>query len=585
MIILQLDPASLGLWFGLRGSGDQNADRVRLLAANAALRGDAGQVAQAVSECETESRARRSAAIASTMWHECRHFADIALTNFGAFKIRRYLTVYANIGKLASGLAQSGKLHCPVTDYMSDVTRLIYGLKEPDEDVMALLRDIAGRSRMQSEDAAMVPSPMGHISIGGKAQLEAIAYLCQSASIGKAIGLDAALNTVSDVPDPDTLKSNYGWVAALESLGLIHGFTVGENFGIISGEPLVPLLFASLCTRHWGQPQVETEYGGMGFPAGRLATLAQKLGPKWRRSWPDWSDAWNQVNDVSESIWGRSAIGELEEDIRIFGGYVEELTAHMGEESAPARWASDLYKLRVALLSLLRESPRVLLHLEEAPTLTGLLNVPFIAAAPHGKDYPLPAGYERLSGFSTPGERPDSGWWWAAARRFDQSGTGLGLTDFNAWAAIAADYAPTAKLLLQGRRHRIMLGPELMSAEQRIRATGTDLQFNPAFAVPGESNDLAIFWHFSESDTLICDFCRSAVERPRGAIISEWAFRVSRELAGVAIGGYGDGDEEAGNRRFVRDWSAWFACPACQESITAILEPRYRHLVMKGAVL
>ena len=580
MIVLQLDPASLGMWYGLPTSGDENADRIRQKAINAALRGDARQVAQAVSESDTEAGARRSAALASAMWHECRHFADIALTNFGIFKVRRYLTVYANLAQLLSGLAEGDMLHCPVTDYMSEVTRSIHGLRKPNEDVMGLLRDIAGRSLMETEDHDLIPSPVGHISVGGKAQLEAIAYLCQSASISEAVGLDLALGAMSDVPDPDTLRSNYGWVVALESLGLIKGFAAGDNVNVITGEPLVPLFFASLCTRHWGQSQVSTEYGGMGFPAGRLAALARNLGPKWRRNWPDWSEAWSQVNDVCESIWGRSAISELEEDVRRFGEFVDELTTLLGEEAVPARWAADLYKLRVALLRLLHETPQVLLHVEQAATLTGLLNVPLIAAAPHGEDYPLPNRYERLCGFTPPGEPPSSGWWWAAAGRYDESSEGLGFTDFDAWATIAADYAPMAKLFLQGRRHRIMLGPELLSAEERLRAGGTNLRFNPAFEVPGESNALAVFWHFRELDSVICDFCRSEVERPAGAIISEWAFRVSPELAQLAIDGYGGGD--SGFQRFVRDWSAWFACPACQKAVTSILEPRYRHLVIKG---
>ena len=412
MIVLQLDPASLGMWYGLPTSGDENADRIRQKAINAALRGDARQVAQAVSESDTEAGARRSAALASAMWHECRHFADIALTNFGIFKVRRYLTVYANLAQLLSGLAEGDMLHCPVTDYMSEVTRSIHGLRKPNEDVMGLLRDIAGRSLMETEDHDLIPSPVGHISVGGKAQLEAIAYLCQSASISEAVGLDLALGAMSDVPDPDTLRSNYGWVVALESLGLIKGFAAGDNVNVITGEPLVPLFFASLCTRHWGQSQVSTEYGGMGFPAGRLAALARNLGPKWRRNWPDWSEAWSQVNDVCESIWGRSAISELEEDVRRFGEFVDELTTLLGEEAVPARWAADLYKLRVALLRLLHETPQVLLHVEQAATLTGLLNVPLIAAAPHGEDYPLPNRYERLCGFTPPGEPPSSGWWW-----------------------------------------------------------------------------------------------------------------------------------------------------------------------------
>src|SRR5262245_26530761 len=96
-MIAQLDPASLGLWYQFPATGDAAADEVMEQAANAALNGDEIGLLKALDEAKAVGADTRAAAFASTIWHEMRHFADTLLTNYGSFKLRRYLSLYVNL--------------------------------------------------------------------------------------------------------------------------------------------------------------------------------------------------------------------------------------------------------------------------------------------------------------------------------------------------------------------------------------------------------------------------------------------------------------------------------------------------------
>src|SRR4051812_17188004 len=100
--VLQFDPSSLALWFGLPGSQDADTNEIVSRAVNLTLHGrldDLQDLYRLLIEHPQRQQAleTRMLGSVSSIWHECRHFIDLVLTNHGGFRSRRYGTIYANL--------------------------------------------------------------------------------------------------------------------------------------------------------------------------------------------------------------------------------------------------------------------------------------------------------------------------------------------------------------------------------------------------------------------------------------------------------------------------------------------------------
>ena len=163
--VLHFDPASLALWFGLPSSGHRDFDEVIGTACNAAVSGDVDLLNELYSTLVGTARRdhrfeERLLGSVSSVWHESRPFVDLALSNYGAFKTRRYATIYANLATMFRELAgEDGHLHCPIVDYLDPVQRALFSLRSPSAPVPGPLTRHHHRSEALRPPPGPVPSP------------------------------------------------------------------------------------------------------------------------------------------------------------------------------------------------------------------------------------------------------------------------------------------------------------------------------------------------------------------------------------------------------------------------------------------
>jgi hypothetical protein len=589
--VLQFDPASLALWFGLPSSGDADVNGVMSLACNSAVLGDLDELRdlhrEMVNHPNRDLRLEnRVLGSVSSIWHESRHFIDMVLTNYGSFKTRRYAMMYANLATLVRELpGESGILHCPVVDYLDPVQRRLYGLAEPDEGVRSLLADIRQRSGMIREDRSTIPTMLGDVEMGGTGQMEVMAFICQSCGLQAVFGIEGAAQALSALPDSGSVVRDYMWVMGLQEIGLVqirqHQMGEALQLNVVNSEPILALFLGTLATRHWGQQQVRTEgAGGTGFAAERLFGLAQSLGPKWRSEWPDAETAWQQVNEACQALWGRSALVEMAIDLDNQAEFAERLNSTSDSTDPVSRWYCDILQLRRQLVGMLHDDPGLFVSPERFPELMSVVRVPLISTYQNGVSELLSSHKPVLSYHHEP---TGAKWSWASFLDFDAVTDRVGLTDGSAWGEIVSFHAPAAKLLLGGRLQQMIVGPEILVAEAMLEVRGVTLHYRPPFDLPPESPDPQLFWYFWEEETATCDWCRNSVPRGEGAELSPWLFRMMPPLGQLAIAHLSpNNDTNIGYERFLRDWSPWLVCNDCRDGLAEQVPRRLRRYLDEG---
>jgi hypothetical protein len=126
--------------------------------------------------------------------------------------------------------------------------------------------------------------------------------------------------------------------------------------------------------------------------------------------------------------------------------------------------------------------------------------------------------------------------------------------------------APLAKLILSGRRHQLMIGPELLLMEHELERMGYSIYFDVPFEFPVEDDDTSDYFLLASRTEFKCDFCRGEIVRGSGRLIGPWTLRRNRRLAETCIVGLGGG--EIGRAWIWKDWSHWHYCGTCVESLS-----------------
>jgi hypothetical protein len=219
----------------------------------------------------------------------------------------------------------------------------------------------------------------------------------------------------------------------------------------------------------------------------------------------------------------------------------------------------DFHSLRRCFFSILKDDPaKILGDLDYSLDLNTKLQPFIVVAASSGELGVPPPDYERLLGYVDP-ELPDKNgtWWWAAlAKNWPQhTNTEIYcLRDRKAWTSIISDAAPFAKLIIDGRNIRTMLGPEIISAEKRVSYRfRTKVLVDPHFAFPRLKITAANWYFLTGRDQYRCDLTWETVKRPEGVVVDAWALRLWPQLVNHLLGRIADKDSLM--RSFQRDWS------------------------------
>ena len=421
----------------------------------------------------------------------------------------------------------------------------------------------------------------GEIELSGETLLEAVAHHIQIGKTHRVLGARFAERIQKDVPEAKIVSLRYSWAyRVLANANLLNVRAEREGVMSIDDGPFIPICYAALACRMWGQEQTR-EHGISSYsPSERFASIV--IGLRDRASEIRNSktlEAWDIVNQVAKELFGRTVIEEMKADIDAeasFLGSADDVSP------IPKRAYEDYHALRVRLFQQFVDNPDEFLDQALYSDKIDKTVSPFvIVAASSGEIGEPPPDYSRILGYSDPTlKRDDSRWWWAASLKDQPSRIPAGNISFRSqteWMEIVSDIAPFAKLIMDGRNIRTMLGPELIAVEARLKSQfGINVVVDPRHAFP-KVNIPSNFWYYvSGRESHRCDITFETVNKPEGLVVSAWDLRLRRGVFASLIGSkYADQTGMA--LSLWRDWSPWFFSEEFRET--------YENLKPDGSIL
>ena len=568
--VIRLDPGSLTLWYDPQLLNQAPYGQDLAVTTHHAIFGNSESLLEHLNSIQDETIKVKCIHLASSVWHEQRHFLDLILTNYGALRLRQFFQLYVNSRLLlAEAKEADGKLACPLDIYDDPFRRKLMGVSGL-ESCSAVGKESARRKEWLQDDRALVPTFAGRIEVGGEAQLEALAYYTQYAAVQELFGRDISLKVQQEVTKDNPKSLKYKWAQVIANrFGLVPAKAEGPTAGTVDVSFLLPIIYGSLMCRAWGQQQVSTATGGTHYPHARLAGLLLALKGKFENfGETSIEDAWEVVNTTTKQMWGRTVIEELQEDHRHEGAWVDAMQKREDVEDCVKNVLNDYHHLRGTLIDVLKAAPAAIFD----PKLTGtsglFLTMPVLATAP-GEAGDPPTGWERVLGYEEQ-QQPNVKWFWAVVPEQwpPADSEALTMNDRSSWAKLISYYTPLAKLMMNGRRHRTILGPELIVVENFLKAKrAVDLVIDPLFAYPQEADDINSYYTLADKTEAVCDMCNAKLKKPHGHYVSAWVFRSSEKNAQLMINGYGGGPD--GELVFLKDWSPWILCDVCYDKVMA----------------
>lgn len=568
--IAYLDPSSLSLWIDAEDFGGDETSEVAREAFFHTLFGNLEETAKAVSQLNKLSDIGHTLNLISSIWHEKRHFVDLILTNYGAYRIRQFFSVYINQAVIMSTAIDKGaRVVFPFDCYADPLRSRLLNAVPWNDDVTRLAADIKKRREDLEFDRAIFKRAYGSVDIGGDSQLEALGYLSQMMAIQAYFGEEGLIQGQKSSRKDKNWNMRYRWAELFgHEFGLLNRTILQEIDTIFYDTNSLTFLFcvlvASLMCRRWPWKNQKKGLDGVQHPSFRLLSYIKELKDRNADiSKMSTNESWDLVNNISGDLWGRTIIEELEADFEEEEKYLE-LISQRDEVIPEVKTAmSDLHTMRGYFMGLFRESPDIFLEpMSFAETL-----LPFVQPLPvfvnkSGFLGPSPGTVPAIR-YKEPGSTDDEAQWlWASYPEVWPRKNCICFSNLAAWSEIIQYLGPLAKLMFNGRRHRTILGPELVLVESIIEdQLNLKFDFDPSFEFPEEEDDVQHFYFLRRTSTLVCDLCRNIIHEPEGHVVSPWYFRRNENIARLAIEAYGGG--EKGRLKFLRDWSPWIFCNPC----------------------
>jgi hypothetical protein len=366
------------------------------------------------------------------------------------------------------------------------------------------------------------------IHTGAEAQLEGLAQVSQMFCVESSFGTDESLAFYSQHVFPLPL---YGPYRTIEILTGVLGCTKQVGDVVWGNHGLAAAIFvAALCGRFYGSPSELTA------PRDRVLRIVDELGPNCGRfDMPD-EEAAELVDKVSRRLWGRTALEEISEDIDAMEGRLSQArdAAPWIPEELFATWADFIAMRRRFLRAVKQSGPTSLLPRAFPDLWRDRLHPWHVAATPGGgrEDQEGSIAFGRT--LNPPFDRmlqPKIVWGTLHAKTADSSGGWLGPSDPTAWTEMLKRYGPLALLMLNGRRHRRMVPPELEGLIEELEEWGLEVRFDPHYEWPeqrdqatrtAEAVELAAV---TGRRTFICDMTGDQIDPTQAAVLTPWEFR------------------------------------------------------------
>lgn len=555
---VQFDPATLTIWT-TTGLLLQPAATIATAAVRAAARG--ADPSQALADVPQGDPLRtRLLWFTSSIWHEKRHFFDTCLTNYGARRFRDLFNLACNFGPLLAEAKSRGEpVWFPVEVYGCPVLRGVLGISEPAPNILESARLARAMKSFMAQIDAVVGSGNRVIHLGGEAQMEGLAQTSQIMSIEHCFGADEARAVTAEYVQRLPREGPY---RAIEAVSGVLGCSK-EVRGIIAINPgLAAAVFVTaLCGRFYGAgPQPPSD---LVAPSHRLVRLLEELGPKaGRYDMPD-DEAAALVNGVALRLWGRTAFDEIAADIDAMEAKLDLAAAPWLAAEGLSDAFADFLALRRRLLSAAQTAglasllPRAFpnawrdrllpWHVEATPGGSGVDDDGRVV---FGRDINVPSGLEGI----VPSRVV---WGRLYSASSTASGDGFGPSADAAWLQMLERHGPRALLMLNGRRHRRMVPPELERPIEEIERLGIPVRFHPRFEWPEQRDmktrvgEAIVLAHFSGRESFGCDVTGEEIGPAAAAVLTPWEFRRSVLLPRFRQGGI------LHEIQLVTDWSDW----------------------------
>ena len=552
--ILQIDPLSLSIWIN---PGSFKKSPAGLEALMMAWSG--GDFADAVrSNAASEEDALDAAFLGSWMWHEKRHFFDMCVTSYGAWRLRNMFVVGANaLAVAAHADAAREPLVFPMTAYDNAVLRYRMKLGEPPDNVLRIAKDIRQRKRALASEGAPMAASGRSLTISGNAQMEALAVTSQFHCLGRLYGDKIASRIYERHVNKMDRFGLYRWS---EAASLFLGCYRERSDGAVEldQEFATAILVAGLCGRWLGPHPPDSSYTTPGERTGRLMLhFGQGSGHFGMTT----EEAFARVDEAARALWGRGLIEELKDDLAASKAAGERLREAFAGLDDLCDAFDDYLALRARMLDqIANQGPAGLSPRAFAANWADNLRPWLIVTQPQGRlhepDEGLTVHFGRA--FNTP--RGDAVAW--AWREHDPNpGAAVALQATGAWNYVIEQAAPLAKLALAGRQHPLMLYPELERIMSDITNSGVDVRFVPGFDAPEPRDGLSRaraardYAELTGMTHFICDLTGDRLAIGEAHLLSPWEFRrsplVDQFRARVAEGPI---DAEL---KLALDWSDW----------------------------
>jgi hypothetical protein len=530
--LAQFDPATLSIWTTTAAF----AEPLRSIATSvmkAAARGENPTTLLGQTPPGHPQRARLLW-LASGVWHEKRHFLDTCLTNYGARRFRDMFNLACNFGPLvAEALHRHEPIWFPVEVYGCPVQRSILGIPEPAPNILELARLARG---MKGFVGQLDATKEGPIQLGAEAQMEGLAQVSQMTSIQHCFGSDDLMAVTQRHVERLPREGPY---RAIESVAGTLG-CVRDSADVCEINPgLAAALFVtSLCGRFFGGGPSPPE--DLVAPWPRLARMMHELGTGCGRFDMCDEEAAAIVDRLARRLWGRTAFEEIAADIDAM---------ECKFDSASAQWLAvmeldsvftDFVALRRRLLATAQEEgPASLLPRAFPIFWRDRLSPWHVVATPGGvsedeDDGPVVFGYSLNIPAELDGIIPRNAVW----GRLDLNTGTVGSADlrpraYNAWLRMLECHGPRAQLMLNGRRHRRMVPPELERPIVELQGHGVEVRFHPRFEWPEKrdqkacTNEAIELAEFTGRNKFVCDVTGQEIEPSSAAVITPWELRRS----------------------------------------------------------
>ena len=275
------------------------------------------------------------------------------------------------------------------------------------------------------------------------------------------------------------------------------------------------------------------------------------------------TEVWKTIDGLCVDLFGRSIIQEIEVDYSL----AQEKYSSLDGYIVPALYqaAMDLQKVRANLIEVLKTKPENILHTSLfQEKLLPKLQPKLIFCSPSGR-YPFDSkspNVQRVFGYRHDVKKELDGltkWNWAVVYYRESDKDEISLEN-EYWLTFISEIAPITKLVINGRKHKAMLGPELVHAEARLRTQlEVPLVLDKMFTQDEIKINSAIYGYLTRKKSVRCDITNNELELDDVDIFTKWVY-LNDEKLGEALIQYWTRvfrGEHLALLHFWKEWSPW----------------------------